>query len=371
MDPYGAYYFEGSSDDSGDSGDWDVEEEVMVPGLQQLGPIHRAAYEGNEADVSRLVEEDGRRLDAQIGPRFVYLDSRWDVTGCTPLMLAAGKGCDAVVARLIELGADVGLSAAMGWSAAHFTCTGAPASTLALLLDAGVPLNVRDDIGMTPLILAASHGAVECVEFLLARGGDALELDAATNGGLRGRGWTALHVAAGSGHLHIVQQLLRAGANPTLRDNKGRTPLDFASLFGASACIPLLEAALAEPQRPRSLLKARALLDAAHAIPKAALDARTKGQPLQMERRASLAAAPAYLKGRAAEGRQLPAVSVVEKEGQVEERLVACVKYALGVEGGGSIVVEGAEAQAPQRMVKEVFVELCELLVPKWDRRNV
>ena len=65
-----------------------------------------------------------------------------------------------------------------------------------------------------------------------------------------------------------------------------------------------------------------------------------------------------YLKQRVGHGREPPRVEVVQ--GQGGEQLVACLKYALGLEEGGM-----------NGMVKEVFVELCEFLVPKWDRGNV
>lgn len=54
---------------------------------------------------------------------------------------------------------------------------------------------------------------------------------------------------------------------------------------------------------------------------------------------------------------------------QDNKKLVACVKYALGLEGGGGVEIDGQEAT--ERMVKDVFVALCELLVPTWDRANV
>ena len=118
------------------------------------------------------------------------------------------------------------------------------------------------------------------------------------------------------------------------------------------------------------MLKARALIDAAHATTKAAHDARDKGQPPHMQRQASLAVAPAYLEGRVAAEQALPAVSVVEGQGQEgEEKLAACIKNVLGLEGGGMVLFEGQEPTV--RMAKEVFVELCGLLVPKWDRANV
>lgn len=51
---------------------------------------------------------------------------------------------------------------------------------------------------------------------------------------------------------------------------------------------------------------------------------------------------------------------------QESEEIVACVKYALGLEDGGGVVLEGQEPAVG--MVKELFVELCEMMVPKWAR---
>ena len=328
--------------------------------------IHLAAYEGKEADVSQLVQEDGRRLNAQIQGAEVKVWG-WYVGGCTPLMLAAWKGHDTVVTRLIELGADVRLSDAQRQHAVHWACRDRRESTLGLLLDAGAALNVLNNLGWAPPTCAACQGvypgATDCVEVLLTRGGDALDVNSKN----LGKGQTALHVVARDGLCQTVKLLLHAGADPTIRDNDGRTPLDDARLHNRASCIALLQAAVAEPQRPRLLLKARALLDAAHAVPKAANDARDKGQPPPMQRQASVAVAPTYLKRRVMEGHKLLRVQVAESE--EDEQLVACIKYALGLEGGGVVLFEGQEPTVG--MVKEVFVELCEMLVPKWDRANV
>lgn len=95
--------------------------------------------------------------------------------GCSPLMLAAKRGHDAAVARLLALGADVGLRSARGSYAVHFVTK---ASTLSLLLDAGSPFTLPGDEEKTPLMVAAERGATDCVALLLARGGGALDLDA-------------------------------------------------------------------------------------------------------------------------------------------------------------------------------------------------
>lgn len=145
-----------------------------------------------------------------------------------------------------------------------------------------------------------------------------------------------------------------------------------------------MEAALAELQRPRVLFKARALLDARHDTRKAVQGARDKGLPPAEQQQNAVAAAPAFLKGRVEQGVGLPVVVLVEKTWGVlgdgaqeftpsfrslaaaQEKLVACVKYALGVEYGGGVHFEGEEK--PVGMLREVFVELVEMVVPKWDR---
>lgn len=46
---------------------------------------------------------------------------------------------------------------------------------------------------------------------------------------VEGNGWTALHAAAFSGQEEVVTLLLKSGANTTLKDKNGKTPLDLAN----------------------------------------------------------------------------------------------------------------------------------------------
>ena len=94
-------------------------------------PIHVAAREGNLAEVNQLLQEDGGRLEAR------------DTINGTPLMHAALKGRDGVVARLLALGADVGLTSDSGETAVHLACAEDHSSVLALLLNAGASFNAR------------------------------------------------------------------------------------------------------------------------------------------------------------------------------------------------------------------------------------
>ena len=213
--------------------------------------------------------------------------------------------------------------------------------------------------------------ATECVKLLIERGGDALDLDVMD----RFRK-TALQRAVMSrpGRREIVRMLLQAGADPSIRGNgrRSRDPYDIPDALMET----LLNRALIERERPRLLLKARALLDAPSAMEAASAKAREKGLSLSVHQRAVLAAVPAFLRNRVAWGEELPGVEVEESwqggagDGDDDAAVLACVKYALGLEGGGGWY-EG-EGPAPEEgMVKEVFVEFCEMLVPKWARREM
>lgn len=107
--------------------------ESMEP-VQISEPIHIAADLGDVAAIERLVAEDGRRLKAQVQGPYFEDEGYPNVVGMTTLMLAARSEHESAVARLLALGADVGLTDAKRASAIHCTWK---ASILAMLLDAG------------------------------------------------------------------------------------------------------------------------------------------------------------------------------------------------------------------------------------------
>ncbi len=141
------------------------------------------------------------------------------------------------------------------------------ASTLelaSLLLAAGADVNIRNQEGVTPLDYAVTSrfGNVELTELLLAHGADPKATDpdpqhpaqpihdvASSGNGVdfegrvkvidlllkhgvdvnakrRSDGNTPLHLAADIGNTKMVQALLERGADPTLRNARGQTPLE-------------------------------------------------------------------------------------------------------------------------------------------------
>eukprot|EP00887_Chlorella_sp_A99_P000687 scaffold5.g687.t1 len=141
----------------------------------------------------------------------------------TPLHLAAVQGNLQAVAWLIERGAQVDLRSAKGSTALHFAAQSAtPASKAVLghLLERGALATAHGFRNRSPLQLAVcSHGDVEVVSALLAKGGDPGEANPST------RHTTPLHTTAHLGRVDCMALLLEAGANPDSRTDDGMTPL--------------------------------------------------------------------------------------------------------------------------------------------------
>src|SRR5262249_15411433 len=91
---------------------------------------------------------------------------------------------------------------------------------VALLLDAGAPVNAKDAQGYTALHTAAFRGRAEIAKLLIDRGADV--------NGTASDGFTPLHQAAWRGNCAVARLLLAAGADVNARDDKGRTPLSWA-----------------------------------------------------------------------------------------------------------------------------------------------
>jgi uncharacterized protein len=102
----------------------------------------------------------------------------------SPLMIASLKGLTDVCTALIARGADVNKT---GWTPLHYAATMGHVPVIALLLENYAYIDAESPNGSTPLMMAAHYGSVES-----------------------------------------VQQLLSAGADPLLKNEKGLTAIDFA-----------------------------------------------------------------------------------------------------------------------------------------------
>lgn len=198
---------------------------------------------------------------------------RWDLYGRTPLyaavdavILPAGGRPDipstdkitpvAMVEKLLKAGANPNIQLKLrppyrnviydrGADAAVLTTGATPLllaaktganSAIPLLIQHGALLDLPNQGGITPIMTAAGMGhngnatrgrfktptdGVESIKLLATAGGN---INAQNDAGQ-----TALHAAAQKGWTEVVKVLLELGADASIADNGGRTPLDYAN----------------------------------------------------------------------------------------------------------------------------------------------
>ena len=159
----------------------ETDEDAVIMLLEQpnidLDGALDVAIESNYLDALNMLLESGADPNKE---HLLY----------TPLMLAATRNEDpAFVEALLDKGADINLGSALN--------------------------------NTTPLMDAIRVGNIPIIQFLLSR--PDLDVDIQDNDG-----WTALASSATVGTSKIVQLLINAGADPTIKTDHGKTPADLA-----------------------------------------------------------------------------------------------------------------------------------------------
>jgi uncharacterized protein len=166
----------------------------IVKVLLAAGPeldIYDAASVGATARVAELLDRDPSLLNAYSGDGFF------------PLALAAFFGHAETVRLLLARGADPAQAARnpMKIQALHSAVTGSLES-VKLLVEAGAPVNAKQDKGWTPLHEAVNRGDVEMTRYLLDHGADPkLQND---------EGKSAIGLAADKGNAEVLKLLKKS-----------------------------------------------------------------------------------------------------------------------------------------------------------------
>jgi len=163
--------------------------------------------------------------------------------GVTVLMLSAALGLPDITARLLNAGASVQAGDAQGLTPLHcaalygFTAREQPrllALLDTLLLSGAEPEQIAAG-AVTPLLLllgARAEPGTACHEDVVLAGLERLLDEDVSLDVQDPRGFGPLHLAALHGLLKVVQRLLRAGADPDLRDALNRSPREIAVMRG-------------------------------------------------------------------------------------------------------------------------------------------
>jgi ankyrin repeat protein len=222
---------------------------VNATDAEKATPLHKAAAAG-QIPVVKWLAEHGAKLNAKMRNR------------STPLLLAADAGQTDVVTFLVLLKADVEAAERGGHTPFTAAVVNEHLEIADFLLRHGANPNHRTEaiLNMTALMHVAGQKLLKAVEFLLAAGADATLCDA--------RGQNALHHAVSGAVAHkvvdigpdedlpegppenalpIIERLLASGADPNVRDEEGKTPLNYARKLRLTQIVSVLEKAKVSP----------------------------------------------------------------------------------------------------------------------------
>ncbi len=189
-----------------------------------MGKLYDAAQRGDVTAVATLL---GRGADP---------NETGDDDGTTALIAAAFLGHVDVVRLLVERGAEIDRPNAHGSRALGAAARNAKGRVIAHLLKAGASLTAEAESGATAFMDAAI-GPPHVVRVFLEHG---VDVNAVSS-----KGYTALHCAARNDLYgpEVIRLLLDAGADPSRRDARGRTPRDLAAELGRTRNVEVLDAA--------------------------------------------------------------------------------------------------------------------------------
>lgn len=197
------------------------------PALAAGAALIEAAAAGRVDEVARLIQT-GAPLDAQ------------DAQGRSALLRAVAGDHVSVAKTLLDAGASPNTQAANRDTPWLLAGALGRAEIIAAMQPRRPDLSIRNRYGGNALIPACERAHVEAVKLLLTSG---IDLDHVND-----LGWTCLLeiVILGDGgarHQQVARLVLDAGANPSLADKDGVTPLAHARQRGQQAIARLIEQA--------------------------------------------------------------------------------------------------------------------------------
>jgi len=186
--------------------------ELDVADVEGTTPAHKAASGNNFKALVLLIDREANIKLA-------------DNSGATALHKAAFLGNQRAVTTLISKGAVIDATDKEGYTPLHNAAYQGHIDCTRALLQAGASINMPSKFGCTALHYAAANSHADLIAVLINKGAN---VNAVENK----RGRTALHYATVKGHRETILALVRAGGDTTLKDMKGKTPVELAARHG-------------------------------------------------------------------------------------------------------------------------------------------
>ncbi len=177
-------------------------------GPSGLTALYQACFSGS-LDIAKVLVNAGADVNLK------------STEGLTPLFIAVQKNHKPVVKYLLSKGARIDeKSEEYGRTALYIACVES-LDIVKMLVDAGADVNLKSNMGIAPLFVAVRSKHILIAKYLLSKGARINEKNGKN-------GETALYQACFGGSLDIVKVLIDAGADVTITNAQGKTPLDVA-----------------------------------------------------------------------------------------------------------------------------------------------
>lgn len=168
------------------------------------------AVKGNQHEAIRLLVKSGADIN------------KASSTGATAIHYAASMGFVDCMRLLASLGAATTFEPSVAGSLLHWACHSGDVNTVGTVLyDFAIPIDTADKHGGSALLTALFMKKSEVVQFLLEQGAKA-------NIVIPEDGTTPLHIAVEHGDTECVKILCECGADVTVKNNAGESPMELA-----------------------------------------------------------------------------------------------------------------------------------------------
>jgi len=251
--------------------------DVTLTAEKDYPPIYYAVW-NDDLDTVKLLVAKGAKFDVKVlddRTAFHYALSQGSkdiveffVSKGADVSTFHGAACLGDLDRVkgfVEKGTDVDIKDELGWTPLYWAASTGQEEVAEFLIAKGADVGAKVEDSSTPLHQAARAGAIKLVKLLIDKGADVngknkrgnTPLHSAASAGHREiaelliangadvnakttNGWTALHRAALGGHRNVVEILISHGANVTVKDSRGRTAADWAGQRGHKEIVELL-----------------------------------------------------------------------------------------------------------------------------------